>query len=94
MAKKSRDLEESQPLQKQSRLIIPDASARVEKFFVDGHEFTQLSDHYGTMVTLEYDGSNGRESLDSPKRVKNISENVHQKQVQQNDTFERIIVLE
>jgi len=94
--KKSRDLEESQPLQKQSRLIIPDGSARVEKFFIDGHDFTQLSDHYGTMVTLEYDGSNGRESLDSPKRANAKSENsnTHQKQVEeQNDTFERIIVL-
>jgi len=49
-----RDLEDNQPSQKQSNLRIPEGSARVEKFFIDGCDFTQLSDHYGTMVTLEY----------------------------------------
>ena len=28
-------------------------SAGVEKFFVKGQKFTQLSDHYGVRVTLE-----------------------------------------
>jgi len=50
---------ENQPAQQQKqqmcRLSIPSGNARVEKFFVDGLDFSQLSDHYGSIVTLEYD---------------------------------------
>jgi len=31
-----------------------DKSAKIEKFLVADYEFTQLSDHYGAMVSLEY----------------------------------------
>jgi len=48
------ELEENKPFQKPSKLHIQEGSARVEKFFVDACEFTQLSDHYGSTVTLEY----------------------------------------
>jgi endonuclease/exonuclease/phosphatase family metal-dependent hydrolase len=36
------------------KLNVVEASARVEKFFVEDCEFNQLSDHYGVMVSLEY----------------------------------------
>jgi len=38
----------------EQRLSIVEESAEVRKFFVDDREFTQLSDHYGVSVTLEY----------------------------------------
>jgi hypothetical protein len=51
------DIEEGGLLSKQGKLQIIDGSAKVEKFFVDNCDFTQLSDHYGTSVTLEYKSS-------------------------------------
>jgi len=36
------------------KLHIVEGSARVEKFFLEDFEFTQISDHYGVMVSLEY----------------------------------------
>jgi len=50
----SKNSTEGQMMQKKGKLHIPPGSAKVEKFFIDGHTFTQLSDHYGAMVTLEY----------------------------------------
>jgi len=47
------EFEKKLPLKK-SRLQIMDQSARVEKFFVEDQQFSQLSDHYGVMVSLEY----------------------------------------
>jgi endonuclease/exonuclease/phosphatase family metal-dependent hydrolase len=51
---KRRDIEEGGLLPKQGKLRIIEGSAKVAKFFVDSCDFSQLSDHYGTMVTLEY----------------------------------------
>jgi len=42
------------PKSNQGTLRVVDASARIEKFFIVDQEFTQLSDHYGCMVALEY----------------------------------------
>jgi endonuclease/exonuclease/phosphatase family metal-dependent hydrolase len=36
------------------KLNVLEGSARVEKFFLEDFEFTQISDHYGVMVCLEY----------------------------------------
>jgi len=36
------------------RLIVMKGSTKVDKFLVKGHNFTQLSDHYGVKVTLQY----------------------------------------
>ena len=38
------------------KLSIVENSATVEKLFVPSREFTQMSDHYGSSVTLEYSG--------------------------------------
>lgn len=40
-----------------SKLSVKEGSAKVRKFFVDGHNFTQLSDHYGVKVTLNFEGN-------------------------------------
>lgn len=56
--KKGDDVED-QPFIKQRKLKVIDGSARVEKFFIEDCEFTQLSDHYGVMVSLEYTESSG-----------------------------------
>jgi len=37
-----------------AELILVEEDASVEKFFVKGHQFAQLSDHYGVKVTLQY----------------------------------------
>jgi hypothetical protein len=60
---KHNDLEEGQLFQKQGKLHISEGSAKVEKFFVDSCDFTQLSDHYGSTVTLEYKPSWEEKSL-------------------------------
>lgn len=39
---------------REKRLRVVEGSAKVEKFFVGSREFTQLSDHYGSSVVLEY----------------------------------------
>jgi endonuclease/exonuclease/phosphatase family metal-dependent hydrolase len=54
---KTHDIEQGGLLPNQSKLQIIGDSAKVERFFVDNNDFTQLSDHYGTMVTLEYKSS-------------------------------------
>jgi len=51
------DLEEGGISPKKRKLRIQEGSAKVAKFFVESLEFTQLSDHYGSMVTLEYKNS-------------------------------------
>lgn len=38
----------------EAKLRVIDGSAKVEKFFVNDKGFTQMSDHYGCSVTLEY----------------------------------------
>jgi len=35
-------------------LVIKDKSTTIEKFLVEGYPFTQLSDHYGVKVVLQY----------------------------------------
>jgi len=62
------DLEEGQGFVRQRKLkVVPD-SAKVEKFLVAGRDFTQLSDHYGASVTLEYDkNANPRQGEKTPK---------------------------
>jgi len=47
-------------------LSIVEESASVEKFFIEGHKFTQLSDHYGVKVTLQYteSSSNSADELE------------------------------
>jgi endonuclease/exonuclease/phosphatase family metal-dependent hydrolase len=37
-----------------SRLSVVEGGSSVEKFLVEGHRFTQLSDHYGVKATLQY----------------------------------------
>lgn len=37
-----------------SRLSVVEGGTSVEKFLVEGHRFTQLSDHYGVKATLQY----------------------------------------
>jgi len=39
---------------RQRKLRVVEESAKVEKFLVAGRDFTQLSDHYGASITLEY----------------------------------------
>jgi len=41
------------PRAKQELSVIK-GSATVERFLIDGHKFSQLSDHYGVKVTLQY----------------------------------------
>lgn len=41
-------------LDDRARLSVVPGSARVEEFFVDGQPFTQLSDHYGLSLQLQY----------------------------------------
>lgn len=36
-----------------SRLVVNVEATKIEKFFVDGLAFTQLSDHYGISAQLE-----------------------------------------
>lgn len=38
----------------QSHLRIVSGSTRVQKFFIKGKPYTQLSDHYGISIDLEY----------------------------------------
>jgi endonuclease/exonuclease/phosphatase family metal-dependent hydrolase len=49
------------------KLVVMEGSACVEEFFVKGHKFGQLSDHYGVKVTLEFVSDNEltREETDS-----------------------------
>lgn len=37
-----------------AELAVKDDSAKIAKFFVHGHDFDQLSDHYGIEVSLQY----------------------------------------
>jgi len=90
-AKKIRDLE-NQPMQKQSNLRIPEGSARVEKFFIDGCDFTQLSDHYGTMVTLEY-GPSIDDNTTLSKTAESNYDTFHQQHLAQ-QSYDGIIVLD
>jgi len=46
--------DDKKPLLNKQRLAVIDKTARVEKFLTADHAFTQLSDHYGVMVALEY----------------------------------------
>jgi len=39
-------------------LTIVEDSAKIEKFFVKGHDFDQLSDHYGIKISLQYSKNN------------------------------------
>jgi len=47
-------------LSTKQKLVVVEDSAKVEKFLVRGHDFEQLSDHYGVKITLQY--SRGIES--------------------------------
>jgi hypothetical protein len=38
---------------KGSRLVVNVEATKIEKFFVEGLPFTQLSDHYGISAQLE-----------------------------------------
>jgi len=76
-------------------LSIPEGSARVEKFFIDGQDFTQLSDHYGSMVTLEYDGTGQNLSSGTYFKKLEISNANHYHQIQaQYSTYENTISLD
>jgi len=52
--KKQNDQNQVPPEKTKRRLNVMDGSAKVEKFFVEDCKFTQLSDHYGVMVSLDY----------------------------------------
>jgi len=68
------------------KLNILEGSAKVEKFFLEDFEFTQISDHYGVMVSLEY-----TEEV-SEKPVKKLKEK-HTETIQQHQ-HEVVIRLE
>ncbi len=46
-------------------MILVEEDTSIEKFFVKGHQFAQLSDHYGVKVTLQYMKSPELEKEDS-----------------------------
>jgi len=48
-----------------SGLSVIEESATVEKFLIHGHDFEQLSDHYGVKVTLQYTKGLSLERYDS-----------------------------
>jgi len=75
---------DTQPTKK--KLNILEGSAKVEKFFLEDFEFTQISDHYGVMVSLEY-----TEEV-SEKPVKKLKEK-HTETIQQHQ-HEVVIRLE
>jgi len=55
-------VEEETPNPK-SELSVIKESARVEKFLVEGQKFTQLSDHYGVQVSLQYRNFEKKEDI-------------------------------
>jgi len=63
-----RDLEEGDNYLRQNKLRVAKKSAKIQKFFISGHTFTQLSDHYGATVTLEYGTSYVQDSEEESKR--------------------------
>jgi endonuclease/exonuclease/phosphatase family metal-dependent hydrolase len=63
------------------RLNVLDGSARVEKFFLEDFEFTQISDHYGVMVSLEYTEEVRAKPVKKQKEKHVLSVQQHQHEV-------------